>query len=162
MTAAHTTRLYIVRHGKADQDSPTGMDRDRPLLPRGVEQARWLGERLATADARPALIITSPYARAIETARLIQAALDCPLDTETSLQTGRRASEAAKEVERRAADGPLVVVGHNPQLEDLIELLTGREVIMRTGQAAVVDLDAPAVTGAGRLVECLRRDAEPA
>jgi len=156
MNGAAPLRIYIVRHGKADQDSPTGMDRDRPLLPRGVEQAKWLGARLASAPARPAFIATSPYARAIETARLIQAAVACPLDTETSLQTGRRATEAAREVERLAAAGPLVVVGHNPQLEDLIELLTGSEVVMRTGQAAVVDLDAPLIEGAGRLVECLR------
>ena len=57
------------------------------------------------------------------------------------------AREIAERLDGRpsTAAGPLVVVGHNPTMEQLQALLTGELRGMRAGAVAVVDLDRRAV-----------------
>ena len=82
--------LWLLRHGQslgnlandAARDRPTDVldiadrDMDVPLSDLGIEQATafgtWLGEQ--TDDARPDVIVSSPYARALGTARHVVAA----------------------------------------------------------------------------------------
>ena len=82
--------LWLVRHGQsagnvardaahaADLDRIVleGRDVDVPLSPLGEAQAEALGRWFAqgSADARPDVILTSPYLRALETARIFRAA----------------------------------------------------------------------------------------
>ena len=68
--------LHIVRHAKAEDESPTGQDADRPLRKRGHRQAEALGRFFAAEQPRPQLVLASPYQRARETAEHIWAALD--------------------------------------------------------------------------------------
>lgn len=76
--------IYIVRHGYRANwlplphaPSPTGIDSDPALAPRGVDQANELAGHLSLlSDAeRPQLIILSPFYRCVETARPIAHAL---------------------------------------------------------------------------------------
>lgn len=153
-------RLYIVRHGKAERASPTGADRDRALKPRGERQARWLGELLATRTSgtdRPALILTSGYARAEQTARLIGGAIGCPVRREASLEF--EPVEAVVELVAALRDNEasaFMLVGHNPQLGELVAALAPdappEALRLRTGQAVVIDGEPP------RVVEVLRLD----
>jgi broad specificity phosphatase PhoE len=85
-------RLVLIRHGEsvgnlADAEARrrelgrldlATRDPDTPLSPRGEEQARALAGHLGTLDAeqRPDLVLSSPYARAAQTARLATADLD--------------------------------------------------------------------------------------
>ncbi|MFM9997012.1 MAG: SixA phosphatase family protein [Phycisphaerales bacterium] len=143
-------RLYIVRHGKAERDSASGLDRDRALRPRGERQARWLADQWAQAlpGERPGLVLSSGYVRAMETAKIIVGVLACPLIHARELEIGHSAAAAAELVARRAGASagrtPLVLVGHNPQLEHLLALLVtlpgGEAPAMRTGEAAVLEL----------------------
>lgn len=82
--------LWLIRHGEsagnvardaahaanAQRIDITGRDVDVPLSPRGEEQARTLGEWFAALPdgERPDVLFASPYARAIQTARLFRAA----------------------------------------------------------------------------------------
>ena len=155
-------RLWIVRHGKAEQHSPTGADFDRPLMARGQRQAEWLGETIAGKKRRPALILSSGLARAIATARLIQERLDCPLEVVKSLETGHSAGDAVDLVRERLAEGGLMVVGHNPTFGELVWILEKglpvREAEMRTGEAVVFDFEEGFEIGRGRLRKRLRMD----
>ncbi|HEX8555951.1 MAG TPA: histidine phosphatase family protein [Sphingomonas sp.] len=91
MTAPNTrwpARLWIVRHGEsagnvardaaqasgAERIAIEGRDVDVPLSPRGEEQAAALGRWFAhqPADARPDVLLSSPYVRAQHTARLFR------------------------------------------------------------------------------------------
>ncbi|HET7542656.1 MAG TPA: histidine phosphatase family protein [Polyangiaceae bacterium] len=79
------TRLWLVRHGEsagnlallaaetagAETIEIEGRDVDVPLSERGRRQARALGQWLhqQPANEQPSLIVSSPYARALETAR---------------------------------------------------------------------------------------------
>jgi broad specificity phosphatase PhoE len=83
-------RLYIVRHGESAGNVARAMaekaghleielahrDMDVPLSPRGVEQADALGRWFAKLPpaARPTVVMTSPYVRAVQTAARVQAA----------------------------------------------------------------------------------------
>src|SRR5690606_11980576 len=80
-----TVIIWIVRHGKAEQRSPSGADFDRPLRPRGVRQARWLGEQLATRDDAPARLISSRAERARRTAELVAEALSAEVEFDDRL-----------------------------------------------------------------------------
>lgn len=77
--------------------------------------------------------------RAIETARIIQGALECPLLVEPALETGRAAEDALRLIRSHADAGSLAVVGHNPQLESLAGMLVRSDTVaipgIRTGQA---------------------------
>jgi phosphohistidine phosphatase SixA len=150
-------RLYIVRHGKAEpaEEFP-GPDRDRPLKKRGERQATWLAEFLTTEvspEDRPAWIATSGFKRAIETARIIQGILDVPLREAKVLEFGHGPADVVDFIRSHAArhseEGGLMIVGHNPQLEEVLALLThaaggarGAQRELRTGEAAELDFAA--------------------
>ncbi len=156
--------LYIVRHGKAQRDSPSGRDSDRPLQPRGERQALWLGRLVAErrTDRRPGVILSSPFVRARDTARLLHQSLPmCELHFDESLELGGPPEDVVELINRHAAHDPVMVVGHNPQLESLLELLAhglaGDAAELRTGECAVLEFKGARVApGEGTLVETLR------
>lgn len=157
-------KLIIVRHGKAETASATGLDEDRELRGRGRRQARWLGERFATGADRPALILASRFARAIATAREIQAAAGCPLLTEPGLESGRRPSEAVEVIKSHGDTDPLMLVGHNPQLAELVWLLVhgapAEESGLRTGEAVILEVDPAEPIGSAAELGRVRVDDE--
>ncbi len=158
--------LAIVRHGKAEQDSPTGLDQDRALRPRGSRQADFLAACFADRDVSPRLILASRYKRAIDTATVIRAAVDRPLKLETSLEIGHGIEAALDLIRAHKPESPLMLVGHNNQLEDLVNHLLGPDADfgpLRTGEAAVVEIGDEELAnpaGRGRLVDRLRYDGE--
>jgi phosphohistidine phosphatase len=114
-------RLILFRHAKAERDSESGDDFDRPLAPRGRSEAKAMGEQLAALGFRPDLVLISPALRTRETWELAAEAL--PPGVETCLEPRlynadstaiRRLAEAAGE-----GRGTVVVVGHNPGLQEL-------------------------------------------
>jgi phosphohistidine phosphatase len=159
-------RIYVIRHGKAEADSPTGRDADRPLKPRGVRQAKFLGEQLATIDRPPAAIITSGFARAIHTATVIQAGLNCRLDTARGLECDRPVGDAIEVIREQAELGvkTLAIVGHNPQLSELLATLlppgsargASDDLIMKTGECVAIECRVAQPYGSGRIVARLR------
>lgn len=118
-------RLILLRHGKAESDSASGDDFDRRLAPRGVRESTEMGAQLADMGFKPDVALVSPAARARGTWEAAGAAFP---GTETRFdhalyhaESGvvRRAAQAAGE-----ACGTVMVVGHNPGLQELtIQLL---------------------------------------
>lgn len=155
--APMTTRVFIVRHGKAEKQSASGKDRDRRLRERGEKQARWVGARIAEGfgEGPEGTIVTSGYVRAESTAKLVNGPLGWPLRVETQLQGGSVEDvEAviARELKMRGGKraGPIVIVGHNPQLEEFVAAHSKRPFsAFRTGEAAAFDVRAD---GSGELV----------
>lgn len=73
--------LYVVRHAKAgSRHEFEGDDVDRPLTSAGRKQAEALSSRLASVS--PALVVSSPYRRCVETVQplAVALALDVTLD----------------------------------------------------------------------------------
>ncbi|MBL8990981.1 MAG: histidine phosphatase family protein [Phycisphaerae bacterium] len=155
-------RLYIVRHGKAERDSATGRDSDRPLRPRGIHQATWLGQRLASGDKPPRIILSSPFVRALDTARILHQAVACPLEIFDQLAVGPEPGEVVELIRVHAHVKALAVVGHNPQLSELAlnlaEPSSAAPRELRTGEAFVIDFKSQVAPGQGRFRESLRMD----
>ena len=73
-------RLLLLRHAKAVPATDPLVDFDRPLADRGERDAERIGERLRQQEPPPALILTSPAARALRTAQLVARTIDYPRD----------------------------------------------------------------------------------
>ena len=153
-------RLYIIRHGKAYVDSPTGRDEDRELKSRGREQAEHLGTLLRDSSHRPTLILSSPVLRAAESARLINERVAATLEVRDGLSTAGNERGAFAEIQRVASGDSVAVVGHNPTLETLVAILCRPASAefdgLRTGQCVVIDFDGLMGPRLGRFVESLR------
>lgn len=153
-------RIYLVRHGKAEQQSSSGRDEDRALAERGRRQAAYLAKWLAgvPANDRPARIISSPAVRARDTARILAEGLSLTAEVSAELSLTTTLESAVECVLRAAREGtPAVLVGHNPTLEVLVELLTHEhDGTMRTGEAAILDVSAQSEPGEFKLAGRVR------
>lgn len=157
-------RLYITRHGKAEPESETGRDEDRPLRRKGERQAEFLVRHLLGADRHPTLILTSRLRRAIETSRILGEGLGCPVREEATLGLGHPVSEVVEVLELlvRQSERDVMLVGHNPQVEMLVAVLTSGPtpppVIarMRTGECAILEFKGNEVVGGARLLDLVR------
>jgi len=155
-------RVVIVRHGKADPVSETGEDADRPLAERGEAQAGWLGARLGELEDRPTAVVCSDAVRAHDTARAIGGSLEVGPEIDTRLRVDEPASRAVAVIADHRDNGTLCLVGHNPQLAQLIAVMTGGaaagEVRLRTGEAWEIEFDPERPIGSGRVVGVHRLD----
>lgn len=156
---AHT--LILLRHAKSDWSGDEA-DVDRPLAKRGRRQAPEAGQWLATHVGRIDMAVVSTAKRASDTWDLVSAELgDRPL---TRPDEGVYAGSASELLEIVRSLGEeyvtVVLVGHNPGLEDLAETLTGDWVSLPTSALAVIDLDGP-WRSAGRALGVLRAAGRP-
>ena len=117
-------RLILFRHGKAENDAPSGRDFDRPLTKRGVKESAEIGETLAGLGLAPDLALVSPAARAKETWEAASPAFPgarLELDPELYHADPGEIRRAAVLAGRDARC--VCVVGHNPGLQELAVLL---------------------------------------
>ncbi len=118
-------RLILLRHAKSDWSKSGQADHDRALSARGRKAAPRVGAYLAEQSLMPDLVLASTALRVRETLDLVLAALS----TRPKLTFDRRLYEADAEdilavlQETKDAVHTLLVVGHNPGLSDLSELL---------------------------------------
>jgi phosphohistidine phosphatase len=135
--------LYLLRHAKSNWKDPGLQDFDRPLNARGREAAPLVGQVIRKQKLRVDSIISSPAARARQTAALVKesAGLDAQLLYDERIYE----ADAARllEVVTQAAESvdSLLLVGHNPGLEALLTFLTGEGRSMPTASLARVALD---------------------
>ena len=114
--------VHLCRHAKAVQGAPDDL---RELSPKGVEQARALGRRLATAAEPPAVVLTSPLVRARQTARIVAEETGAELRVEPLLAPGATVRELRRAV--ASADGPVAAVGHQPDCSEIALAVSGRD-----------------------------------
>jgi len=147
-------RLLLLRHAKAVPATDPLVDIDRPLADRGERDARRIGERLRQQRVQPALILTSPAARALRTAQLVARTVDYPLDT-IALDRRLYLAEPAAIIEiiaaQDAAIETLLVVGHNPGLTELVHRVLPSFDVDDLPTCAVVGLDYTDAASWGRV-----------
>jgi len=137
-------RLLLLRHAKAAPPTAPLTDSARPLVERGERDARRIGERLREQRLRPRLVVTSPAARTVQTARLIAAAVDYPSDEitlEDRLYLAQPAAIVNVIAAQSAAAETLLVVGHNPGLSELVHELLSEFDVDDLPTGAIVGLD---------------------
>jgi phosphohistidine phosphatase len=140
-------RLYLLRHGPAgDSAQWRGPDEDRPLTERGRASVGASTARLKALGVTVDLVLTSPYARAAQTAEIFSHGLgmDEPPTEEPLLRAGFGPDELRDILRARAGVERLVLVGHEPDLSTAVGYLVGgARVRMKKGALARVDLDDP-------------------
>ncbi len=111
----------IMRHGPAEEESSSGRDEDRELTKKGRERVKAVAEALVDADEAPGVIVTSPLARALQTAEIVAKAAKVPVEINSGLKPDcppRKVLEASK----FGARGEMIV-GHEPSLSALVDEL---------------------------------------
>lgn len=137
--------LLILRHAKSSWKKAELADHDRPLAKRGKRDAPRMGQLLRDEDLLPDLVISSSAKRARTTAEIVVEESgfegDLRLDRDLYSFDAEAYLEALTEVDdiyERA-----MVVGHNPGLEELLEILTGEYQRLPTAALAQVELPIP-------------------
>jgi len=134
--------LVLLRHGKSDWSDDDVDDLRRPLAGRGERQApeagRWLAGNVQSID----LALVSPAVRARATWDLVAAELDQPPRALVDDRVYEASVDDLLSVVREIDDEAhtVVLVGHNPGIEDLAHVLTGRPVAMPTSALAVLTM----------------------
>ena len=130
--------LFVMRHGVAEDQSASGVDGDRALTPDGRHGVRRVAHALKTFGEVPVRIVTSPLVRALQTAELVATALDRPdvVEIARDLALGSRAASVAGRLVL-AANTSVMMVGHEPDLGDLVTDLAG-PILSRGFQKAMV------------------------
>jgi phosphohistidine phosphatase len=128
--------LYVLRHAQAEGKAEQGGDEARRLTPRGRDKMRSAAAGLRALRLRFDAIITSPFARAAETADIVAAAYanDPPPQVLPALAGGFSPAEAVAALAPFARYDHLMIVGHEPQLSGVVSLLL-------SGSSEVVHLD---------------------
>jgi phosphohistidine phosphatase len=125
---AGTRRLLLLRHAKAERGSRREGDHDRALTPRGRRDAERIGAAIEDRRLAPEHVLCSSARRTRETFDRIRPhlpeGLDVVVDRELYLASPERLLERIGGVDERVRT--LLVVGHNPGMAALAELLVGR------------------------------------
>ncbi len=110
--------LYLLRHTDAGQPTYNEDDSARQLTPQGEEEGRKVAEAFASSGTTFDIILSSPYARANQTAALIADKLGITdkLLVEESLAPGCTLEEVMDLIEKYDDKTKIMIVGHEPDL----------------------------------------------
>ena len=134
--------LLLMRHAKSSWKDTELSDNERPLNKRGKKDAPYMGEMLKEKELVPQLILSSTAVRARQTTELVAAAcgfvgdvvyLDSYYLAEPDAYLAGLSTQS-DDLER------IMIVGHNPGLEGLLQILSGRIEALPTGTIAYLSL----------------------
>lgn len=129
--------LWLLRHGEAERH-PGRLDAQRRLTQLGEVQARDAGAALRRLGLVFHRAITSPKLRALDTARLACEPLGVQPEVDDSLAWGFDAAAGRRLLQPVEPGGRVLMVGHNPDFEDVVRELTGARIVLRKGGLAGV------------------------
>ena len=126
--------LWLLRHGKSDRNLAME-DFDRPLKKRGKRATQRIGAWLLEQRLIPDWIVSSPANRAISTAKIVHKAI--AVEGLDITQDKRLYQEGFERLKTVLAECPtearrVLLVGHNPELEDLLIHLAGADNLPAT------------------------------
>ena len=134
--------LLILRHAKSSWEFEDLSDHDRPLNNRGKRDAPLMGRKLLKQQLVPHLIISSSAVRAHSTARKVAKA--CGYEDEILIDPALYGSGYSDYlnvlINQEDKHDIIMLVGHNPISEQLVEVLTGEIVTMPTCAIACISL----------------------
>lgn len=115
--------LIVFRHGIAKDRSGELADADRPLTKEGVNRTREAARGLAKQIDPPEAVLSSPKLRARQTAELLCDALG--MEPELFAPLGENDLAAMIDAIADRSESSIVIVGHEPSLSAMIEVLVG-------------------------------------
>ena len=135
--------LLILRHAKSAHANPLLSDHDRPLNDRGMDAAPRVGRLIAAECLQPDLILCSSAKRTMQTAELVMAAsgADTRIESLETLYLASARTILETLVHHGGNSDRVLVVGHNPGLEDVVHTLGLGRMEMPTATLAHVRID---------------------
>jgi phosphohistidine phosphatase len=134
-------KLYVMRHGPAEDDSATGRDADRALTTAGRERVRAIAAALMEKGEAPFMVLSSPLVRALETAEIVAEVTQLARRAREEPKAQIGGATGAVEIRRelgmgsdklgllaelvRAQRKRVMIVGHEPDLSMLVTSLIG-------------------------------------
>jgi phosphohistidine phosphatase len=135
--------LLLLRHAKSSRRDNGVRDFDRPLNQRGLKTAPAVGRLMKKRKLQPDLVLSSPAERARQTTLLVieAASLKTELryDERIYEASAARLFELVSQIDDEA--NMVMLVGHNPGFEELLEVLTGEAHNLPTAALACIELD---------------------
>jgi phosphohistidine phosphatase len=170
-------RLTLLRHAKSGDDGSVARDFDRPLNAKGRRAARAIGRYMRDQDLRFDAVLASPATRVAETLQEVEAGYGGGLGAQWDRRIYLATLDELLEVVHGAPDDvdALLLVGHNPGLEQLVLTLVPRnadgardQVEIKYPTASLAEMRFPVDhwqdvrAGTGRLERFVRpRDLDP-
>jgi phosphohistidine phosphatase len=136
--------VYLLRHGIAEDNAPTGRDADRRLTEEGREKLRRVLKRAASAGVEPTLILSSPYKRALETAEIAAAELRYKgaILRANSLTPDSSPPSLWSEIREHRDEAAILMAGHEPLFSSTVGYLLGStQTMVEFRKAALVRID---------------------
>jgi phosphohistidine phosphatase len=130
MPVSNHRELYILRHAKSDWGSAAESDFERPLAKRGKKDAPAMGRWMSNHKVKIDYVISSPAKRTKQTVHAVVKELHVPkgavhFDERVYLASVETLLQVLKECP--AGTRNLMLVGHNPGLDDLLKYLANEQ-----------------------------------
>jgi phosphohistidine phosphatase len=147
-------RLFLLRHGIAEDGSPHLRDFDRALTERGRAELQLIARGMRHLDVAPEPILSSPLLRAKQTAELVAPLLGGTVKLAEELSSGADFGALQRLIGRHSDAEALMLVGHEPGLASLAAALVGAHpgtLVLKKAGLVRIDLDGHAEPRAGQL-----------
>jgi phosphohistidine phosphatase len=139
-------QIYLLRHGIAEDARAGQADSERALTGEGREKLRRVLKRAKAGDAKPDVILSSPYRRAVETA---QVAVEVFGYTGDIVRTRALVPEASPqdvwdEIRALKVEGSILLASHEPLMSTTVAFFlgcSGLQVEMKKAALVRVDCD---------------------
>ncbi|PDT18170.1 phosphohistidine phosphatase [Rhizobium sp. J15] len=142
-------RIYLLRHAEAAWAEPGQRDFDRPLNEKGYGDAEIIADKAADKGYRPDLLISSTARRCRGTADAVHRAMGLALDIRYVDALYNATVDTYIEIVDAQDAASVMLVGHNPTMEQALEALIGHEAMVNalpagfpTASLAVIDFAA--------------------
>lgn len=143
--------LFLLRHAKPVSVAESLKDFDRTLSDEGRRQAESVGKYLKDQNLELDLVLSSTALRARETTELVLTRAhyltEVRYDPRVYEASRQQLLEVVSEIE--ANKSKVLLVGHNPAMEELLRRLTDHFEAMGTANLAKIDLSVSEWTEAG-------------
>jgi phosphohistidine phosphatase len=153
-------QLLVIRHARAqDRETFAGTkepDSERPLTAKGIRRMKKAARGLRSLVPSIGLLASSPLRRATETARIIADVYGgIRIVERDELAPGAAVGELIEWLASRRADDPACIVGHEPDLSELLATLLAdrseQPAKLKKGSATLVKFAGPVAKSKGRL-----------
>jgi phosphohistidine phosphatase len=137
--------LYVVRHGHAENVSLAKRDFDRLLTSKGKEQIRRAAIGWKTLISQINLILTSPYQRAFESAKITAEVLgyEGDLIVDNNFAPGCKTNQLIEIINALDAEN-ILIVGHEPDLSNHISnFISQTQVYLDIRRASIAKISFP-------------------
>src|SRR5580658_9247779 len=139
--------IYLLRHGIAEDHASSGRDSDRRLTEEGRQKLRKVLERAHGAGVSPAVILSSPYKRAVETAEIAAHELgyEGKILRVEALTPDSSPTRIWNEVREHREEASVLLAGHEPVFSATVAWMLGStRTMVEFKKGALVRIDVEA------------------